>query len=92
MILAMGKLVEVETNERGFRTAHLLNGRYVDSFSVSQRLNGEVDALVGQNVVCQCRKYTNWIEVGGKRRPSDSVSIVAIRAETPDDHELAAAA
>lgn len=84
MILATGKLVEIEVNDKGYRTAHVLNGRYVDSFGVGSRINGELDAMLDRDVVLELRKNTRWLDVGNnKRLPSESVYVVAVHDEIP---------
>jgi hypothetical protein len=92
MLLAIGKLVEVETNEKGYRTAHVLSGRYVDSYGVSKHLNGELDELIGAEVVAECRTFTRWFDTKEGRRPSASIVIMKVRGETQHDRELAEAA
>jgi hypothetical protein len=87
-IQATGLLAEVEerkpyTNKRTGeivvpRDMHVVNGRFVDTFEVSGKLNGEVDALVGRHVVCTLRYTERWRDVGSTRIPDRKLVCIAV--------------
>lgn len=92
MITATGRLVEIEINAKGYRTAHLLDGRFLQSFQVSSAVNGALDAAMGENVTLIIRQgRTKWIDaLDGKRYPAESYYCAGVLA--PADDALAAAA
>jgi hypothetical protein len=77
-VRVFGKLVSIEQNERGYRTAYVLDGRHVVELAVSKNLNGDLDRMVDSNIVAGCIYSIRWLETTEGRRPAGKLTLVAV--------------